>query len=710
MLEDSKGLFPEWSLALKTGDSKEMMQGDFMRRALVMAAFFAGSGALFALPGQGQTLPANPPATTQPGNQYMFEDQIEPGMTGYGLTVMHGAAIQKFQFTVIDVVKDFQPDMNVILVRCSGLGLEHSGIIAGMSGSPCYINGKMIGAIAYGWGFSKDPIGGVQPIRQMLNIPLPSAASPTNAVAQSPSQMEFKALEMHTAGWSALVRNAFKNEMGTDEQISATDLTNQQRLGLVALSSPLMVSGASRTVLDYLRQSLEGQGLVPLAAGSATGETGQLGGMAQINPATVHLEPGSGIAVPLMTGDIDMSAIGTVTDVVGDHVYAFGHEFFAQGPNDLPIETTYIYTIIPGYEESFKMGSSFVPQGHLVMDNATGIVGALGKTGVSVPVSIEVQNSDPAQDRVFHYQLYPGPNSTIEALGAALLGSMTARRTLVSKTTNYTVYITGEMTIGGETYQINQQSSTGIDQDKQTGDFDPTSTLLSAALLTNNPFENQDIQSVDLKVVQTTDDHGGQILSAAVDRTVVAPGDHVHLQVWFKATNTPVKTLDMSLRIPRDTPDGDYDLIVGSAGESIQQETNYFPQYFNPTDIESLKADIKRLLAFRADHVYARLVLNAQGVQQDQHIMPNLPMSRIALLAASQSGNLYPIYNQVVASVDADAVVQDGGQREFHIQVQRHADELFAEPPPSESSSPGPPQGPPPDTSDDAAAGGAGNN
>ncbi len=105
--------------------------------------------------------------------RYLFEDALRPGMKGYGLTVMHGGAIEKFQVEIIDVMKNMSPGMNAILVRCSGLNLEHTGIIAGMSGSPVFIDNKMIGAIAFGWDSAKDPIGGVQPVRQMLTIPIP---------------------------------------------------------------------------------------------------------------------------------------------------------------------------------------------------------------------------------------------------------------------------------------------------------------------------------------------------------------------------------------------------------------------------------------------------------------------------------------------------------------------------------------------------------
>ncbi|NNM88394.1 MAG: hypothetical protein HKL95_07730, partial [Phycisphaerae bacterium] len=142
---------------------------------------------------------------------YLFENKLKPGMVGYGLTVMHGAEIQKFHVRVLDVIKNFGPAMNVILVKCWGLGLRKSGIIEGMSGSPVYIDGKLIGAIAYGWGFSKEPIGGVQPIRQMLRIPVPKmGAGPKGAMGWSSGSGYVRglgwnyAMSRDWAGWGPL--------------------------------------------------------------------------------------------------------------------------------------------------------------------------------------------------------------------------------------------------------------------------------------------------------------------------------------------------------------------------------------------------------------------------------------------------------------------------------------------------------------------------
>ena len=145
--------------------------------------------------------------------------------------------------------------------------------------------------------------------------------------------------------------------------------------------------------MKFLQSAFAGSGLVPVASGSAgatLGGVGDLGGAADIKPGEIKLEPGSSIAIPLLTGDLDLSAIGTVTEVYNGHVYAFGHAMEAEGPSRLPIATGYIYTIMPTLQQSFKMGSSFQPAGALVTDEQTGIVGLLGLKPNYVPLNISV--------------------------------------------------------------------------------------------------------------------------------------------------------------------------------------------------------------------------------------------------------------------------------------------------------------------------------
>ena len=619
----------------------------------------------------------------------MFENQLRPGMVGYGLTVMHGADIQKFHVKIIDVVKAFGPDMNVILVRCWGLGLRHSGIIEGMSGSPVYIDGKLIGAIAYGWHYSKDPIGGVQPIRQMLQIPLPKANKKMawQGGGGSITWMEQSAETHELLGWSAIVQHLYGSR--TVKKRSMLRLATQAAIKLQPLSSPLMVGGGSGSVVRYLRSAFGGTGMVPLAAGAAgNGGKGQLGGLAMTPAAAMDLRPGAAIAVPLLNGDMDMSAIGTVTDVVNGHVYAFGHRFFAQGRSTLPIAGAYIYTILPDVEASFKLGTSFTRQGRLIMDQATGIVGQLGMSAPFAPVTMTIEYHNPSWQKTFHYNLFLDPRTSMQSLGAALVGTMTAKRKVVAKTGNYTVHITGHIHFAGADLPVNDYYTTGF--------FDPNNVLMPAALLMNNPFKDLKLKGVNLHISARPASRAAVITSAVVRRMTVPPGGVIRVRVTVKPFRRPEHYVYLHIPVPANTPDGNYNLVVGSSNSVIQQEMTYFPQRFSPGSIDDLIADIKHLTAYRDNDIYARLVLNMHGVDQQQLAMPNLPLSRVAIMAENPPANLYPLFNSVREVVPAGAIVEQGGQQ-FTIKVSRHADRRFVKltPAPGFPGLPGP-MGPPP--------------
>ena len=599
----------------------------------------------------------------------MFENQLRPGMVGYGLTVMHGADIQKFHVKIIDVVKDFGPDMNVILVRCWGLGLRHSGIIEGMSGSPVYIDGKLIGAIAYGWHYSKDPIGGVQPIRQMLHIPLPNANKKMawQGGAGALTWMEQSAETHKLLGWSAMVRNIYGR--GTREKSARMRVAANAAIKLQPLSSPLMVGGGSGSVMRYLQHAFGGSGMVPLAAGAAgNGGKGQLGGLAMTPAAAMDLRPGAAIAVPLLNGDMDMSAIGTVTDVVNGHVYAFGHRFFAQGRSTLPIAGAYIYTILPDVEASFKLGTSFTRQGRLIMDQSTGIVGQLGKPAPSAPVTMTIEYHNPSWQKTFHYNLFLDPRTSMQSLGAALVGTMTAKRKVVAKTGNYTVHITGNIHFAGANLPVNDYYTTGY--------FHAGNVLMPAALLMNNPFKDLKLKDVDLHISARPVSRAAVITSAVVRRTTVTPGGTIRARLTIKPFRGPEHYVYLHIPVPANTPDGNYNLVVGSANSVIQQEMTYFPQRFAPGSIGGLIADIKHLTAYQDNKLYARLVLNMHGVDQQRVAMPNLPLSRVAIMAENPPANLYPLFNSVRETVPAGAIVEQGGQQ-FTIKVSRHANRRF---------------------------------
>ncbi len=618
--------------------------------------------------------------------RYLFEDKVLPGMKGYGLTVMHGGKIERFDVEVIDVVRNFSPGNNAILVRCSGLGLEHSGIIAGMSGSPVFIDGKMIGAVAYGWGMSKDAIGGVQPIRQMLAIRAdrgPSEGRQSNGGSRGgrwSTDSYFAKEAAALPGWKTVAASLrrrgggsgslMKNGVGGSESLAT---------GAVPLLSPLMVGGASAGTVATLREALAGTTLFPLARGSAgatadlSGERSELGGLGDVHAGEIRLEPGSAIAVPLVTGDMDLSAIGTVTEVRDGKVYAFGHAFMGEGASPLPIATSYIYTVVPNVNVSFKMGTSIATTGSLVTDEQTGIVGVEGKSSIppTVPITFAVKHADGTVDNTFHYQLSPHPHLTPELLTAIVGESLMSHRALPNE---YTAHLTGELrfhsSAGPRTIKLD---SLGTNES-----FNPEIALLPVAMLSDNPFENLKLTGVSLEATVEGKSRSGEIMSVTLDRLSAEPGDTLTAMVEIKPFQKAAMSVPMTIKIPEGTADGDYELSVGSAAMALVEEAGYAPQRFDPRDIAGLERAIQHLLDYRHDRLYATLVLNISGAAVGGHEHGGLPGSRLALFASERRNDATPVFDVVQSEMTVGQVIADGGQT-FTVHVDRHADERYFE-------------------------------
>lgn len=635
-----------------------------VRRCFAVAALglaIAGVGAcennaappsVAAKPTLAPPVPKPPFKNPQPG-QYLFEDEIRPGMQGFGLTCLRGGKIERFDFEVIDVLQNFMPGNNAILVRCRGLGLEHSGIIAGMSGSPLYIDGKMIGAVSFGFPLGKDPIAGVQPIRQMLAIQ-PSTTPPAEGTLQALSGP--LAAWAKRPGFAALTDNLRKHS-------TAPTKAAPQAGGLAPLACPLVVSGGSDETLAFLKTALAGTPLLPVACGSATGKP--LGGAADIRAGQVKLEPGSSLAIPVVTGDAEMTAVGTVTEVRGDKIYAFGHAMFAEGPSELPIATGYIYTVVPSIMQSFKLGSSLQPQGMLVTDEQAGILGITGRKGRSFPIQVQVTNADGSVNRTFNYQMAPHPRLTPPLLGSLLSASLSSQRGLPRQ---YTIHLTGEIKFeGGAALTLNMMGT--------PRNFYLGQAIVPVAMLCDNPFRNLKLQRVDVQAKIESVNRLLRVRAVNVSKVIVAPGDEITATVELEPYQQPVRTATVALRVPANTPDGDYELAVGSGDQMLMQEQQYFPYRFAPENIESLVAAVKNVLSYKSDRLYARLLLEISGAAEHGREFVDLPGSRVALYASEKRTATHPVFNTVQESTDVGGVVE-GGQT-LSITVDKNANKRF---------------------------------
>lgn len=326
--------------------------------------------------------------------------EVRPGMEGYGLTVFEGLKPDKFKVKVISVLRDFLPKQAVILMRVLDPRVEHTGVAAGMSGSPIYINDRLVGALAYGWAFSKEPLTGITPIEAMLEDsrqPLRDEPRPTAFAAATPKRFG--------------------------------------DVDLVPVAVPLAFSGVSAATLDDVRDDFAKLGLLAVSAGGG-------GGLGQGVPV---IEPGGSVGVQLVKGDMAVTATGTVTYVDGNTVLAFGHPMMRSGQVNLPMVGAEIHAIMPSLANAFKLASPLAEVGALLHDRGAAIVGVLGAKAPRLPLSINVKRQGQAM-KPFIVQLAQNDSLTPLLVSVATSSAVTVAE---PDPADMTIDMTTTLTVAG---------------------------------------------------------------------------------------------------------------------------------------------------------------------------------------------------------------------------------------------------------------------
>jgi hypothetical protein len=339
-------------------------------------------------------LAASPLAQTT----YLPLDQVRPGMNGVGRTVFAGTKLEDFKVEVLGVMRNvIAPKRNLILARLEGGPLAKTGVIAGMSGSPVYVDGKLMGAVSYSLGqFSTEPIAGITPIEEMLDATMMTTATRVSRpVALS---MPFTSRELLDV-WSRDLGRAksFVDDSSQALMLSAvsSDLTRMGAM-LRPIAVPMMASGFDASVFDAISPAFSAAGFVPMSSSRQSQSNGSAA--ASNRP----LQPGDAVGVGLLTGDFELGATGTVTHVDGDKVYAFGHPLYNLGPTQFPMTRAEVQVVLPSLMASSKLASFGEVVGTVQQDRATAIAGRLGAAPSLIPVTITL-NSDRSPSRTFNF-------------------------------------------------------------------------------------------------------------------------------------------------------------------------------------------------------------------------------------------------------------------------------------------------------------------
>ena len=530
----------------------------------------------------------------------MAPSELRRGMSGFGLTTFQGTAIDTFQVEVLGVLKGaLGPRMDMILARLSGGPLEHTGLIRGMSGSPVYIDGRLIGAIAYGWYFSKDPIGGITPIAHMLEV----------ATRQDPTPNQYgKALDL-------------------DEE--TTRLLGGEGVSTLApLGMPIAVAGFSPRGRQVLRDALDAPGIELLD--SPAGRV--------LPDQEASIAPGASLAVQLIRGDYSAAAIGTLTWVGDGRFVGFGHPMFFLGATNLPATGAYIHQVIPIQTASFKLGTPTGALGAVRQDRLPAIAGTLGQAPDMLPVRVALRSA--AGNRAFRCEVLRHPDLSASFVRSVLFNALETTEKLVG---DATLRVRSHIALAdGRTVEREQMYSSGIA---------PLSAVIDAVQpvdrLLNNPFAGLALDSLHFEL-----EIGETLAQARITGLRLSPpnpkvGQRVSLQATLQPYRAEPVTERLALDLPTHLEPGPFVVRVGSGVASTDWEAARQPDAFVPRNAADLLALLERPSA--ADELVVEIFRAGSGFTVNGRELPGLPPSALAVLSADRSaGHLGPVQGEVV--------------------------------------------------------------
>jgi hypothetical protein len=559
---------------------------------------------------------------------------VTPGMKGYGLTVMSGETIEKFDVEVVGVIPNSVSGRSTIVVKVSGLGLEESGIVAGMSGSPVYLEDKLVGAIASGWAFSKSPIGGVTPIESMLLIepePAPALPPAPRPVPATKSSSEKGRLESaHPAGSALLATLPRLFSLSEEER-----LTQLQKLFTTLQPSP--VPGAGSSLLAPAVAGFPGETLgrfqepltrlgVPVTASTALSAAAAPSATPRLMPAG-PLTGGSSISALLIDGDLQLGVTGTVTRVGKDGRFvAFGHPFLGWGDLDLPVAPTRVLTVLPNLFQSFKLGYPLAPAYRLTKDRDTGVAGRTDRVAPMVPVKFRFE-SESGQVRTLTWNVAPHPKLLPILLALSCDAALTTSDPSPRERTLH-MRLAFDTAAGRIAYE-----------DEVSGFKAKDLALMSAATLAgaiaDNELEDPKLSGIELSFRSGSGERRLRIEDAGLASHRIAPGQTLVATVRLADRRGTESTRVVKIRVPREAPEGRAVLVVADGIAASAMRFGLQPA--EPRTLDELRKTIARLVP--SDRLVAALIVPAHGAATGSDTMTALPPTAAVLLAEGMNGS-----------------------------------------------------------------------
>ncbi len=608
-------------------------------------------------------------------SRYMSVDEVEPGMTGYGLSVFSGARIEPFAVEVVSVERSMRPGKAVVWVRCTGERMQRIGLVSGMSGSPIYLwdkstlpdekvlgnGGRMVGAFAYGYGWGMDAYAGVQPIEQMLCVAQRVGEETGGGVGERGlgqhhvTKTSWRlAKEKQMPKWATwrleaimkLLEGEFERDSGGDNGLEV-DSSDMRRARV-----PLMVGSAAYA--ELLSPFVSNMGLIPMAGGDGIGA----GTLAPkwIDAGSVDFEPGGVLSVPLVSGDMDLAAIGTVTEVLRDDageigsVLAFGQSMSGRGKTSVPMGTGYIHFVQPSRRTSFKLGGTLQVRGALVNDETAAVVGSPGVDAVMCPATVNVKWPSASKSRTFSYEIADDPDYTPMMAGYTIVASLLSDTSLPE---HCTVLLSSDMSFSGDRKISMNATLPGVTPWELMALVGPMVENLS-----DNAFEQLKLESVETTVEVQEKVRIAEITNVMVRQDIVVRGDSVMVDVRLKPHRGEAFVKGIEVAVPADLAEGKYGILISGVAMYAMTYISSHPHLMRVKNVDEVFDVMRWIMSIEDNMLYATLIPGeSSGMAIGRLELPHLPSSRGALLRVDTSTQATEYVETMVSKAKVDYIV-----------------------------------------------------
>ncbi|MBZ0107110.1 MAG: hypothetical protein K8F52_00455 [Candidatus Scalindua rubra] len=565
----------------------------------------------------------------------MDTDEITSGMKGYGRTVFSGKHIESFDVEVLGILKNWEARNDMILIKMTGGPLEKTGIIAGMSGSPVYIDDKLIGAVSHGWSYSKDAIAGVTPIRAMMDV---LEIDSRNRKSIPAGKDNTWSTSLNTQDSNVVAKLRSYGLLYEDEWFENSNSRQPFILDLVPIQTPLIVSGFDYKSLTRISPLFGKIGRFSLH--SSSGENGE--------PADLqNFMPGSAVAVEIIRGDLSASAIGTVTYRDGNDILAFGHPIIQIGNTDLPMATAEVHTILASQATSTKMASPGKVIGRITQDRRSAIAGKIGEFTKMIPCRTEIQGS---LNVTYNFEVVHDRILTPLLVQMAVENALLATEKTVG---NKSISLSLDIDVSGRKEPVrivNEFFDSGPSWFPIYNVIEPITMLL------NNEFQAAEIESIKLVARISEQNNIAFIDNIRVSNKWVSPGEEVLIDIRLKPYTRDYAFIPVKINVPDDvTPGSSIQVIVCDAMNSKMLEMTSAPGHFSPSSFEQLIHHFED--GERNNSIVVKIRSDRKGLTYMGEDFPSLPNSFLSIMSLSNQSGATPLQSEMVKRIPTEWLI-----------------------------------------------------